>query len=60
MPQEVYASLLAQLPSEDDENDDVEEEGHEGTPAESADGGQAEGDCLAFASDAMLFMCTLP
>ena len=51
MPQEVYASLLAQLPTEDDENDDVDREQHqEGSHADPADGIEAAGDCLAIAT----------
>ncbi|CAL8471943.1 g11485 [Coccomyxa elongata] len=41
---EVYESLLAKLPTAGDESDDRDgEEEQEGTPAQSADGGQAAG-----------------
>ncbi|BDA47616.1 probable B3 domain-containing protein At3g19184 at N-terminal half [Coccomyxa sp. Obi] len=41
---EVYESLLAKLPTADDEDDDQDaEEEQEGTPVDSADGGQAAG-----------------
>ncbi len=47
----MYESLLAKLPTADDENDDRDgEEEQEGTPEQSADAGQAAGDCLAIAT----------